>query len=184
MFTIAFTGSRPKSLYGYGRDDAYYQLESGLITMLSRLMSRHLDELTFWTGGAQGADQIAFQAVQAMKGRTVRRIHNNVAVPFPGQDAAWSADGLFSRKEYQLMLRDADDVVVLDPKRQHVAAADYHTRNRFMVDKADLVIAISMQDPQAMQYSGTGATVRYALGHGKTVRWYDPARYGLLTTVS
>ena len=184
MFTIAFTGSRPKGLYGYGRDDAYHRLGSGLAVMVSRLMDRHQDDLVFWTGGAQGADQMAFRAVQAMKDRAVRRICNNVAVPFPGQDAAWGTDGLFSRREYRSMLHDADDVVVLDPERRHAAAADYHARNRFMVDKADRVIAVSLRDPSAANRSGTGATVRYALGHGKAVCWYDPARYGSLTDLS
>lgn len=100
------------------------------------------------------------------------------AVPFDGQDAIWP-DRV--RDEYREILEAAACVVFCsDPG---YAPAKFHVRNRWMVDRADFVLALSNGD----RTGGTAATVAYAAKKGvETVNLWDlwseavegPARAG------
>ena len=48
----------------------------------------------------------------------------------------------------------------------------YYARNRFLVDHADLLLAV--YDKETHSRTGTGNTVRYAQGQGKPILFLNP----------
>lgn len=63
MMKVAFTGHRPKDLYGYNDRDPYKVVVQKIIENLKALD----DDLVVITGGAQGIDQLAFWAAEHLK---------------------------------------------------------------------------------------------------------------------
>lgn len=170
-----FTGPRPKNLYGYEKEK-YLPLIDTLKGTIREFINQGYD--TFITGGAQGVDQLAFWAVHALK-KEGYNIKNIVYAPFKGQELGWAKEGLFSQKEYSLMLKLADEVCVLkeiDVKnRGQVVDALYH-RNHQMVDGADTTVGI--YPDYGWQFfetkSGTAECLRYAKDQGKAIFQLSP----------
>lgn len=167
---MCFTGRRPKDLHGYNHD-AYIPMVEVIKRDLRTFVAQGYTE--FISGGAQGFDQLAFWAVNALK-REGYQIKNIVYVPFSGQEKAWKDTGLFSQQEYNLMLRLADEVKVLRnictyDKSQVVNAL--HQRNHDMVDSADAVFGLypnnSWQLPETK--GGTAECLKYAYSRGKRI---------------
>ena len=167
--TIAFTGSRPRTLWGYDVD-ADRKAVDRLHRILEDLYREDPDSCSaFVSGGAQGADQIAFKAVELLKADHPG-ITNRIIIPFHGQESGWTEHGLYSKEEYRLLLDSADrvDVAAGSPSRDA-----YMRRNRMLVDSADAVIAIALSSPIGAA-TGTGSTVRYAMIRGgRRVYWWD-----------
>lgn len=162
-----FTGCRPKDLWGYDKTP-YVPLHAYMTNLLESLSFQGVRR--FISGGAQGFDQLAFWAVNAVGCRGRSRVENHVYVPFPAQPSRWSADGLFGRAEYALMLSRADGVKYVspnpDPSDFHMAVAAMHARNHAMVADSDLVVALLVKghnDDWAHAKGGTAETVRYAM---------------------
>ncbi|NMC71808.1 MAG: DUF1273 domain-containing protein [Myxococcales bacterium] len=111
---------------------------------------------TIYFGGALGADTEALRA--ALELRRGDRPRLVVVVP-----DTLDAQPLATRD----VSRRADEVVEL---HRPIDAADgwraYHARNRWMVDRASLLVAFWDGEPR----SGTGATVAYARRRGVPVR--------------
>lgn len=109
--TACFTGPRPKNILGYAYGYNPKSYEPFIIQLKDYL--RHLYDTqnvtTFITGGAQGFDQIAFQAVELLKAERTG-IKNVVYVPFKGQERQWKETGMFSQAEYHAMIEKADTV--------------------------------------------------------------------------
>lgn len=171
---VCFTGKRPKDLFGYDRD-MYQDIEDDLVRMIGDLiLARGFTR--FLTGGAQGADQLAFWAVDAIKRQNPARtdLRNELVLPFEGQAALWSERGMFGREDYERMKTTADAVEYVSAGRslhgQDLNDA-YHRRNRRMVDQADLVCVISPR-PLATR-SGTGQTVAYARKTGREMVLFE-----------
>ena len=135
--------------------------------------------VTFISGGAIGVDLWAAEAVIDARelgrelwgpGETLPRLI--VAQPFPSQDCKWP---YVSRMEYQEIMKQADKVIAVcdDP----YAAWKMQKRNEWMVDHADMVLAVWDGSP-----GGTGNTVNYALKQNhngsKPVLVIDPLRKG------
>ena len=143
--TCCFTGSRPKNLAGYNKSH-YTKLVSELTDYLDKFLEAWDNNPTFTmkfiTGGAQGFDQLAFWAVHNLKTKR-SNICNTVYVPFRGQERRWRMDGLFGQREYQLMLKLADEVVYLhDTPNQNEVRRLLFERNHRMVDNSQHLFAL------------------------------------------
>lgn len=172
---VCFTGHRPKGIiadkpYDESNRPRYQKIVDGLVLQIERLVKPGYTN--FITGGAQGFDQLAFWAVNAVKARNPE-IHNIVYIPFRGQGSRWAKTGLFSQHEYDLMLKKADHVHVCDENvntgdsKQTVKAL--MARNKYMVNVSDYVVGQfedgSWSKPRTR--SGTADCLRYAKQMGK-----------------
>lgn len=170
--TACFTGRRPKDLYGY-EHDAYIPLVENLKHCV-RLLHEQYGVRRFISGGAQGVDQLAFWAVNRLKCEGFP-LSNIVYVPFKGQDSIWRDTGLFSKKEYALMLKMADDVVYLkdaiSKNNKGAIVTALHERNHSMVDKSDIVVGVfpDLSWRDSATKGGTAECLRYAHSQHKTI---------------
>lgn len=166
--TIAFTGSRPKTLWGYEPLRNKVAVEQ-VFEFLNREYSYNPEVYSdYISGGAQGADQICFKAVEMMK-QNHKGITNNLVLPFVGQDYTWSKKGLYSQEDFNKMLSLADNTTVVSTRYDKDA---YMKRNRELVDRCDILIAVSLLNPLTSK-SGTGYTVRYARSNHVPTYWWD-----------
>lgn len=174
--TVCFTGKRPKDLFGYEKG-RYTALVDRLTQECIRLARQGYS--LFISGGAQGADQLAFWAVDKAK-RQGFGITNTVFRPFDGHEARWARDGLFGQKEYQLMLRRADAVITCsarpDPAKGMGGVVEaMNLRNHLMVDHSGLVFGICRGNPiDGRCKGGTKECLTYAAAKGKEIFLLDP----------
>lgn len=169
MRALCVTGHRPQKLFGYDRY-AYAPLMQTLQGVLTQTIEAY-DLDTVITGGAQGADQLAFWATNAIK-RDRPELRNVVYVPFRGQERLWPTQGLFGQSDYRHMLEAADNVRICAAVRGDNVAGALLRRNHMMVDAAIVVVAVA--DEQNLTGGGTAATVRYARRCRKPVVFVDP----------
>ena len=155
--TCAFTGHRPDKLPFQAVGDEGYH---ALMGRLKDEILRHITQkgaVHFVSGMAAGVDLMAAQAVLFLK-RRYPHITLEAAVPHKKQigsmGAAW-------RDVYCEVLAACDTVTVLN---ETYCPGCFHQRNRYMVDKADYVIAVWDGTP-----GGTGYTVDYAQKKGVPV---------------
>lgn len=159
-----FTGHRPNKLAGYDRENYRLfvdELKDWLVQLTEDCKITH-----FISGGAQGFDQLAFWAVDKAK-REGLAVSNDIFVPFEAQPSRWEDEGLFSKKEYSLMLRMADSVSVIKdgtPEDHKQAAEWLNERNHMMVDSSSIVIALWDRSK-----GGTGNCVAYANRQNKPI---------------
>jgi uncharacterized phage-like protein YoqJ len=167
MSTVCFTGRRPKDLCGYDVNK-YQTFLSQLVTSLDTLYVNGARK--FISGGAQGFDQLAFWAVNALKTKHPN-IENVVYVPFKGQERRWARQGLFSIQDYNRMIQKADEVVYLKDElydsREIVKAL--MSRNHDMVDASDFVVALYPDDDWKTSKGGTAECMRYANDKNKSI---------------
>lgn len=176
---ICFTGQRPKKLfpaspYGTAATEHYRAISQTLLQELKRCYTEK-GSRNFISGGAQGFDQIAFWAVEALKRETGdTSIQNIVYVPFKGQESRWAKYGVFSQAEYQKMLKTADQVRYLREPGTDFKDVCYKLdmRNHDMVNDSDMVIAYYPTDTWRTdtERSGTKNCMRYAEKQGRYVR--------------
>lgn len=160
MFTIAYTGHRPKDLLGYNAD--YSPILNQITNHLEQTIAQHPDEkITVITGGAQGIDQLAFQAANDLKKKQYN-IKTVIAVPFIGQEKRWPELTKFGQKEYREILAKADHVEILSDNNND-AIVKLNKRNEWMVDHSDLLICVTPYDNIATRAGGTGNCLRYAI---------------------
>jgi uncharacterized phage-like protein YoqJ len=126
---------------------------------------------TFITGMCIGVDLWAAAEVL-----TLQSEHPDVAlvaaVPFAGQESRWSVS---EQREYQRILAACTRVETLFSieEAKGNTAACYRSRNHWMVDNADTVLAV--YTPIDAEYrSGTAATVRYARKKLKRIVYIHP----------
>ncbi len=139
---VAFTGHRPDKLEG---------LASSVSDAIRWFLVRTGPERAI-SGMALGVDQLAAAWCRIL------RIPWIAAIPFPGQDVRWSGQ---QRKQYEKLLEDASDIVVLD-KEYHPWS--FQKRNEWMVDNSELLA--SVWDGSA---GGTANCVRYAESIGRKI---------------
>lgn len=174
--TVCFTGKRPKDLFGYGKG-RYTVLVARLTQECVRLAGQGYG--LFISGGAQGADQLAFWAIDKAK-RQGLKVKNAVFRPFDGHEARWARDGLFWQKEYWLMLRRADAVITCgarpDPAEGMGGVVEaMNLRNHLMVNHADLVFGICRGNPMdGSCKGGTKECLAYAAAMKKEIFLLDP----------
>jgi uncharacterized phage-like protein YoqJ len=171
-FVIAGTGHRPPRL-GLGYDPESNRLLTGFATQALGTYVFAGNVTAVISGGAQGWDQALAHAAIRLG------IPLTVAVPFEGQESKWPAAG---RKRYLAILAKAKEVVVVS--QGGYANHKFYARDQWMVDHANLVLALLDGKPQR---SGTRLTVEYANGRGVPVvnGWADwesfKARHGVVS---
>ena len=152
-----FTGHRPEKMPFHANAYSYdfQQFQNALERAIQQAI--HSGYRHFITGMSRGMDLWAAQIVLRFR-RAYRDIVVEAAIPFEGQDLAWSQT---DRALYQTIRSQCDSVVVLSP----VYHPDVmHQRNRYMVDNASLLIAAYDGSP-----GGTRYTCEYARRKGLTI---------------
>lgn len=174
MFTIAFTGKRPKQLHGYNSYKEYEPLVSQIKHKLKKyadIAKKKNEPLKIVTGGAQGIDQLAFWAANNLKTQGYDIIQH-VCIPFTRQPSQWRTTGPFGQEDYYKMLALADDITNLEDLHDANIYALYNIRNAYMIDMADMVIAIALESD--CLNGGTGNAVKYTLQKSKIIQGIDP----------
>ena len=119
----------------------------------------------FYTGCALGIDLWVGEAVLAfMDLHPEIKLH--CVVPFATQDQKWTPE---QQARYRTLLDRSGDVFLTQEKYSEDC---YYIRNRYLVDHADVILAV--YDMQANKRSGTGYTVHYAQAQGKPIIAIDP----------
>ena len=170
MSTVCcFTGYRPHR-FGFSADGLRpEQVQRALAKQIAALYAEGCR--TFITGLCIGVDLWAAAAVLKL-----REEHPEVelwaAVPFEGQEGRWSHPW---QVEYRRIRSACQKIEVLFTPTEAAAdaAACYRRRNRWMVDRADTVLAVCHIDI-ADHRSGTAATVRYARQEQKRIIYIHP----------
>ena len=162
MGTVAFTGYRPNKLpfEEDKKDELYMAFREKLRKVIDRLIERGYTE--YISGVAMGFDTWVAEDVIASK-KTHPELKLECAIPFPGQDSKWSLGDKLRRKK---ILRHADSKPVIC---EQYSSDCFHVRNRYMVDKADVVVCC-----YDGQRGGTAYTVDYALKADKIVIQINP----------
>lgn len=167
--TCCFTGYRPHR-FAFSPDGLRpEQVQAALGEQIRQLYDEGYR--TFISGMSTGVDMWAAAEVL-----TLRETHPDVeliaAVPFAGQESHWSIP---EQREYRRILDAAQKVDILfsDTAAQENAAECYKKRNRWMVDRADTVLAVCEID-LADSRTGTANTVRYARRLQKRILYIHP----------
>ncbi|NLG23990.1 MAG: DUF1273 domain-containing protein [Clostridiales bacterium] len=160
---LAFTGHGPKGP-PFGGDEmgaACIRLKALLLKEIMGRAARGYD--AFYCGAARG-DILFGEQVLWVKATTCPAIRLICAIPHPAQAARWS-EPWRSRRARLLAL--ADEAVLISPR---YAAGCYRRRNRYMVERADALLAV---------YDGVGrGGVAYAVAcarrRGREIVRIDP----------
>jgi len=158
---LAVTGHRPPKLGGYGRL-VNHRLAKFAFEVLTSMTERNTVERVL-TGMTLGWDQaIAHACIQ-------QHVYFIAVVPFHGQEKAWPPA---SQETYKAILDRADQVVVT-ANGDDYGAWKMHHRNRWLVDHADLLVALWDGSE-----GGTASCVQYAEKKGLPIvnvwdRWLE-----------
>ena len=162
--TIAFTGHRPEGL-PFGDNEICEQcrmLKKMLWVEIKRRIGMGYD--TFYCGAARGSDIICGELVLLMQPRVSVNLKLICVTPFKEQARGWSEQ---CQKRYERLLQNAFQVVQLS---EHYYHGCYHTRDRYLVDHADTLLAVYNGSGRG----GTAYTVGYAHEKKKEIVVFDP----------
>lgn len=149
MTVVAITGHRPEKLQNH----AWVQ------TSLRKVLSDLSPELMY-EGMAEGVDLWS------------ARIAHELAIPYVAV-RPWAGHGSAAYAEdYRQALAHAREIVNVSDSERYLGPWQYHQRNQWMVEHAELLVAVWDGKPT----SGTGATVRYAKSRDLPWIWLDPVR--------
>lgn len=110
----------------------------------------------FWVGGALGVDMWAGEILLEMKGDPqYSEIELHLALPFAGYDSSWDPK---SKSRMALIRKNCASSIIVGTVDK--PAENYKKRNYYMVDHADVLLAVYDNDRSIR--SGTGMTVNYA----------------------
>jgi len=155
---VAFTGHRPAKLPNKATG---YKLPNPTYLHVCQQIDKTLRELKpdkVISGMALGVDSWAANIAHKLG------IPFIAAVPFEGQEKAWPQA---SQNTYHALLKLASEIVIVCPGGY--AASKMQTRNVWMTDRCDKLIAIWDGTP-----GGTGNCVEYAKSIGKEIIRINP----------
>lgn len=162
MFTVCFTGHRPDKLGGYNENNSTANgIKKALADRIEQFIAEGFSE--FISGGALGIDTWAAEAVLEAK-KSHPHVRLTIAKPFPSQDTKWFEE---SKVRFKAFCDASDRVVDVSPDPYTVQKMQ--VRNEWMVDNADVVLAV--WDGSS---GGTGNCVRYAKKRSKRIVVIDP----------
>lgn len=161
--TVCFTGHRPQNLpFGFNEEDPR-------CIRMRRMLARKTEELIlqqgathFISGMAIGVDMICAEIVLELREK-YPHITLECAVPCKSQPNKWS-DSM--KERYYSILERSDEVTFI---QENYTPDCMHKRNRYMIECADIVIAVWDGKP-----SGAGYTVNYAKEKGRKVYVLNP----------
>lgn len=123
----------------------------------------------FYVGGALGVDLWAGEVLLRLKEQPgFEELELFIVLPFAGHDKLWDER---SCQRMAFLIRHSAQTVTLGQSGEN-AAALYKRRNEYMVDHADILLAVYDND-KAIR-SGTGQTVHYAQRKGLPVILIHP----------
>lgn len=163
--SCAFTGHRP-TRFSFKYDETHpacIELKKVLAEQIDFLCRQGITD--FYTGCALGIDLWAGEAVLALM-ELHPEINLHCVVPFAAQDQKWTPE---QQARYHALMDRSYDVVLT---QEEYSKDCYYIRNRYLVDHADVVLAV--YDMQANKRSGTGYTVHYAQTKDKPIIAIDP----------
>ena len=178
MFTIAFTGHRPNKLWGYDEDKIEYDILFKLIkNKIIDIIKENKEKREFLliNGMALGADQLVCAASIVVRSQVKeemkeenKTVYIEAAVPCLNQEKKWPPE---TQKYYRALLGQVDKIT-------YVWAGEYNStcmqkRNEYMVDKADVVIAV-----WDGTRGGTYNCVEYAQLKHKNIIYINPRDIG------
>jgi uncharacterized phage-like protein YoqJ len=153
---ISFTGHR-KILNQYYPHKVWNPICTEVVKILEDLKPDMI-----LSGMALGFDSVACEAAIALN------IPFKAIIPFKGQETAWPYK---SQKRYNDYLTKAQEVIILSEGKYE--AWKMETRNRYLVDNCDMVLACYDDS----QKGGTGNCVRYAQSKNKEIKIIDPRNF-------
>jgi len=132
---LSATGHRPDKLGGYTQNNATIRrIKNELLVKLRLCISVYgFDE--FWSGAAQGFDQLFFEVVEDLRVE-FPHIKNNIAMPYKDFGENWPEP---ARKHLKELCCMADKVHIV--YEGGFSFGKLNGRNIFMVDKGDGVMA-------------------------------------------
>ena len=156
MKGCCFTGHRPeKCSFRYdGRSGEFVVLADELEKQIIAALNGGFD--TFYCGGAKGFDLLAAEMLASLREKYKFKLV--LVIPFEGQEKGFSTEW---KRRYKYALDAADERICLSDEYYRGC---YNARNRYMVDRSELVIA--HYDGSA---GGTRDTINYAKQQGKAV---------------
>ena len=156
MYTCAITGHRPTRFkFKYNENDSRCKrLKKRLREQFASLYEQGVRR--FLVGGALGVDQWSGEILLRMKLEPeYHDIELVVVLPYPGHDERWDER---SRKRLAFLIEHSAEHITVGQKAWRES---FIQRNRYLVDRADCLLAVYDNEKNAR--SGTGMTVRYAL---------------------
>lgn len=166
---ISITGHRPNGLpkeYGYNLNNkAWTKLKEYIEVTIEECYkyATQNEELTLVSGMALGVDT-AFWEVAAKLRKNNQNIRIEAALPFVGQEKKWTEK---SQKQYKKMLSESDKVTIVS--EGGFATYKMMARNRYMVNKSDIIIAVICKET-----GGTAQCIKYAKEHNKLIIEINP----------
>ena len=164
----AFTGHRPQNLpFRFNdTDERCLRLKAELRKLIVQMIEQK-NVTHFISGMALGIDTYAAEIVLDLKSQ-FPFISMECALPCETQAAKWSER---YRNRYFGIVAQCDKETLL---QTHYTPDCMQKRNRYMVEHADLILAVWDGQP-----SGTGMTVTYAHSLGKPVWTLDPNTFSV-----
>lgn len=159
---VAFTGYRPEKMpFSETKGDVKYErFRARELQVIERLIERGCTH--FISGVAMGFDTWVAEDILILRKKN-KALTLECAIPFPGQADKWEhAD---QKRRYKIITKADSSVIVCN----HYHEKCYFERNRYMVDKADVVVCAYNGKRGGTQY-----TVNYALSQNKIVIQIDP----------
>ena len=161
-YSVCFTGHRPQRLpCGFNEEHPVcLRIKSQLKRLIIGVIEKK-NVTRFISGCALGTDLWAAEIVLELK-EEYPNITLEAAIPCKNQTVGWNVK---NKERYVRMLSQCDAITILQERYTYDCMQN---RNKYMVDKADYVIAVWNRKP-----SGTGKTIRYAIDCGKPVYYVD-----------
>lgn len=166
MESCSFTGHRPsRFVFQYNESHAACVALKSKLYHTIRALYLQKGIWQYFTGCALGADLWAGEAVLSLK-EQYNMIKLICVVPFEGQDRNWSEP---QRLRYSRLLANSNEVITLAKVARGGSAEQYYyARNRFLVDHADLLLAVMIKK----HIAGPGLAIQFAMPKGKENRFY------------
>lgn len=155
--TCCFTGPCPKN-YPWGRDkECEAKIEEKLKIAVQEAVERGYRH--FISGMSAGIDLLAAKIVLQLRGDMPKmEITLEAAIPFLFQSKRWKEE---TKREYEIILSQCDKVHYI---ADAFSLEAYKKRDKYMVDKSSLLIAV-----EGKPNGGTARTITYARELGRTI---------------
>ena len=162
---VSMTGYRPEKMPFREGDTAYLLFHDTLREVMTELIGNGATD--FISGVARGFDLWAAEEVLHLRNKNPN-VKLQCAIPFLKQADSWDEK---DKERYKSVLSAADRCVLISEKYRRDC---FFARNRYMVDRADIVLCAFNG-----LGGGTAYTVKYALKSERAVIQIDPSDCGI-----
>ncbi len=168
------TGHRPKNFpwdYSDKECPSHQEYTETMVCYIDYLISKY-DFNYFICGGALGVDMDFAESVIELRDHSYENIKLEIAIPCKNQDLKWSRK---DKERYQKILNNANEITILSEQYTRCM----QDRNKYMVDKSDIVLAFWNFD---ITSGATVNTIKYAQSKKKNIEYF-PLRDFVLNDV-